>query len=114
VVESHSTLQFVHVILLVYWLGTDLGVYLCARYVARADLAVAERRRFLELLLVLDMGPRTSLVLMIPTGVLLAMGGGWMALPQSVVFAVAVAAAGWLALVVLAPETRCRDGSPAC
>jgi hypothetical protein len=95
----YSTLQFVHILLLVYWLGADLGVYLCAKYVGRADLPLAERRRFLDLLVTLDMGPRTALVLMIPTGLALAVIGGWLPLHPASVPAVGVAALAWLGLV---------------
>ena len=95
----YPTLQFIHILLLVYWLGADLGVYLCARYVGRADLPLAERRRFLELLVQLDMGPRTALVLMIPTGLALALLGGWLPLDPASVAAIGVAALAWLGLV---------------
>lgn len=69
---DYAVWQYVHIILFVYWLGADLGVFFAARYVARADLALDERLRFLELLLKVDMGPRTALILMIPVGFTLA------------------------------------------
>ncbi len=64
--------QYFHILLFVYWLGADLGVFLASRYVARADLPTPERLRFLEMLLKLDMGPRTALILMVPVGFTLA------------------------------------------
>jgi hypothetical protein len=70
--SSYSLWQYVHILLFVYWLGADLGVFLASRYVARADLPTAERLRFLELLLKADMGPRTALILMVPVGFTLA------------------------------------------
>lgn len=114
--SAYATLQYAHILLLVYWLGADLGVYLCAKYVERPDLALDERRRFLALLAAIDMGPRTALVLMIPTGLLLAALGGWLPLAPAAVAAACLASAGWLALVwylhrsgSLAPTLRRLD-----
>lgn len=70
--SSYGLFQYFHILLFVYWLGADLGVFLASRYVARADLPTAERLRFLELLLKADMGPRTALILMVPVGFTLA------------------------------------------
>ena len=70
--NSYPLWQYVHILLFVYWLGADLGVFLASRYVARADLPTPERLRFLELLLKVDMGPRTALILMVPVGFTLA------------------------------------------
>jgi hypothetical protein len=70
--SDYAVWQYVHILLFVYWLGADLGVFFAARYVARADLGLEERLRFLELLLKVDMGPRTALILIIPVGFTLA------------------------------------------
>lgn len=96
--NSYPLWQYAHILLFVYWLGADLGVFFASRYVARADLALDERLRFLELLLKVDMGPRTALILMIPVGFTLAttlglapFAEGWLPL----IWPVALA---WLAL----------------
>jgi hypothetical protein len=114
--SAYAALQYAHILLLVYWLGADLGVYLCAKYVERPDLSLDERRRFLALLAAIDMGPRTALVLMIPTGLLLVALGGWLPLPPGAVAAACLAALAWLALVwhlyrggSLAPALRRLD-----
>lgn len=70
--SDYAVWQYAHILLFAYWLGADLGVFFAARYVARADLALDERLRFLELLLKVDMGPRTALILIIPVGFTLA------------------------------------------
>jgi hypothetical protein len=89
-VTGYSLWQYLHILLFVYWLGADLGVFLASRYVARADLPVPERLRFLELLLKIDMGPRTALILIVPVGFQLATQLG-----------VAPFAAPWLPLIWL-------------
>jgi putative copper export protein len=58
--ELHSILLFIHIILMGYWLGGDLGVYLAANRVADPTLPIDERLRFLHLAMKLDMGPRTA------------------------------------------------------
>ena len=82
----------------VYWLGADLGVFMASRYVAKAELALAERLRFLEMLLKLDMGPRTALILMIPVGFMLAVRLGLAPFAQNLLPFIWIFALGWLAL----------------
>ncbi len=74
--DPYDLWRYVHVLLFVYWLGADLGVFYAARFVARSDLGVDERRRFLELTLLIDMGPRTGLILILPVGFQLSFMSG--------------------------------------
>ena len=46
----------------------DIGVYYAGKFTTREDLSYKERLHFLELLALLDMGPRTALVLMVAVG----------------------------------------------
>lgn len=96
--SGYSLLQYLHILLFVYWLGADLGVFLASRYVARADLPVTERLRFLELLLRLDMGPRTALILMVPVGATLAVQLGLAPFATGLLPVIWVLALLWLAL----------------
>ena len=90
--------QYAHILLFVYWLGADLGVSVASRYVARADLPLDERLRFLELLLKVDMGPRTALILIIPVGFVLATTLGIAEFARAWLPAIWAAALAWLAL----------------
>lgn len=96
--NTYSLWQYAHILLFVYWLGADLGVFLASRYVARADLATAERLRFLELLLKLDMGPRTALILMVPVGFTLAVQLGLTPFAAGMLPAIWVVTLAWLAI----------------
>jgi hypothetical protein len=95
---TYSLLQFLHIMLFVYWLGADLGVFFAARYAARTDLAYEERRRFLDLLLLVDMGPRTSLILIIPVGFTLASLAWAAPISGALLAAIWGASLAWLAL----------------
>jgi hypothetical protein len=96
--NTYPLWQYAHILLFVYWLGADLGVSVASGYVARADLALDERLRFLELLLKVDMGPRTALILMIPVGFTLATTLGLADFARAWLPVLWVAALGWLAL----------------
>ncbi len=93
--------MFVHIVMFVIWLGMDVGVYYCGKFTARRDLTYAERRRFLELLLLLDMGPRTALVMMVPTGLQLAHNLGLISLAPLLLSLVWTVSLAWLAMVWL-------------
>jgi hypothetical protein len=93
---AHDILVFAHVILFVYWLGPDWGVWVTSHYIARPGLPVEERRRFLAALLKIDLLPRSCLILLLPVGLQLAadlglspVTGGWLQ-------AVWVGAISWL------------------
>ena len=94
-------MRFLHILIFVYRLGGDIGVYMAAGYVARGDLAYEERMRFLQLLLKLDMVPRYCLILMLPVGFQLATSLGYIVLPDVGMSLIWLAAAAWLALVVV-------------
>lgn len=96
--NSHALWQYAHILLFVYWLGADLGVFFASRYVARADLPLDERLRFLELLLKVDMAPRTALILMIPVGFALATALGLAPFAAGWLPAIWILCLGWLAL----------------
>lgn len=101
--NAHSLAVLLHVLLLTYWLGADLGVFYSSRFVTNPDLKPEARAVAAKVMHAVDMGPRICLVLILPSGVtLMALDdlgrdifGGW---PLAVVW---VAAFVWLALVVM-------------
>jgi hypothetical protein len=92
-------LVFLHVLAFAYWLGGDFGVYVTGGYVARADLPLAERLRFLEALLRIDILPRTGIVLLPVIGLQLAALRGAIALPGWALAASWALGIAWLVLV---------------
>ena len=60
-----------HLLLLTYWLGGDLGVFYSSRFVLRPDLTPAQRTTALKIMSGCDLAPRVCLVLFLPSGVLL-------------------------------------------
>lgn len=96
---TYTLLLFAHILLFAYWLGADLGVYYASAQAVREDLPLDERLRFLKLALLLDMGPRTALVLIFAVGAHLSLTLGVYTGPPAWVAATWVLSLAWLALV---------------
>lgn len=59
----------IHVFLLVYWLGADLGVYYSSKFVVRRDLSNETRATVAKVMEAVDLSPRICLVLFLPSGI---------------------------------------------
>ncbi len=70
--ESYFLVKLLHVLLFVYWLGGDIGVFYSANFVRNAAVPIEGRRVARQILLWVDMLPRYCLVLMLPVGYTLA------------------------------------------
>ncbi len=99
--SPHRLWVFAHIILLVYWLGADLGVLLLARAARRSDLSFAERAFALRMATHIDFTPRVCFALMFPVGMQLVVSGGYAALPDWSLVLSWVIAGLWLTLLVL-------------
>ncbi len=74
---EHAAFLYLHILLLVTWLGVDLGMFTASFFLRDSRYPIQERLMLSRLAAILDMGPRASLLLMYPTGVWLAWAGGW-------------------------------------
>jgi hypothetical protein len=97
-VTSYALLNWFHILLFAYWLGADLGVFYGAKVMARPGLSFEDRMRVREVVQIVDMAPRSALILMLPVGFQLAAAwgspvtGGWL-------LALWAGAAAWFALM---------------
>lgn len=106
--EAHTLLLFAHVLLFVFWLGTDVGVFLAARISEKGELSTETRATVLKLGMVLDRLPRSALTLIMPTGLQLAADAGRLPLGDGVMLTVWAISLVWLAILwtgFLKPET---------
>lgn len=87
-----------HILILVYWLGGDLGAFYGSGFMLDPKRTLPERLMALKLLNDIDMAPRTALILAFPTGFTAAWVRGWIAVPGIVVALAWVAGLAWLAL----------------
>ena len=93
----HELLTAIHVLGWVFWLGTDVGVFLAAKKSERrTDLSVESRLAVLELGMILDRAPRFAVPIVWMTGMWISASLGYPALPAPWVL---VLGALWGALV---------------
>jgi len=90
---------YLHILLLVFWVGTDLGVFLAAKYSERQELSIESRQVVLSLGMILDRLPRSALVLIVPSGMMLTQAYGLSELSSQWVAGVWFFAACWLGLL---------------
>ena len=95
---SIALLTLLHVLIPVYWLGGDLGAFYGSTFMTDPKRSVAERMMALKILNNIDMAPRTTLILALPTGFALAWAKGWLDVPAAYVALVVVAFLAWLVL----------------
>ena len=101
---GYAALVLLHILLLVYWLGADLGVFYSAGFLTNPALSIETRRTVMKILHFIDLFPRMALVMMLPVGISLALIGGYASVPDGwmvpVIAAVWAAATAWLVLVI--------------
>lgn len=106
----YQYLLFLHLLLFVFWLGGDLGVFILGQQSRRKHVYSPEARQaLLKVLVMVDMGPRTCIALMVPVSLTLAHVGGWWVMPWWLL------AGGWLvgaALLAAAWITFLNHGKP--
>jgi hypothetical protein len=64
----HQIIVIIHVLLFVYWLGGDLGVFYSSNFVVRPDLSPETRATAAKIMLDLDQIPRICMSLMLTVG----------------------------------------------
>ncbi len=64
----HQVMVIIHVLLFVYWLGGDLGVFYSSNFVVRPDLSPETRAISAKIMLDLDQIPRICMSLMLTVG----------------------------------------------
>lgn len=93
-----ALLTLLHLLVLVYWLGGDLGAFVASFKVTDTAASPQARLAAAGLVANVDMAPRTALILAAPTGVTLATAKAWFAPPAWTLPALWIVAVIWLAL----------------
>jgi hypothetical protein len=106
---DHAIWVFVHVMLLVYWLGADLGVFLLAKAAKRAELSFAERAFALHMAVRIDLVPRLCFTVMFPVGLHVTASGGFAVIPTWAFVIAWLVSLAWIALLVALGRT---EGKP--
>ena len=98
-INAHTVGVYVHILLLVFWLGADLGVLLLALQAKRPELSFAERAFALRMATVIDFSPRLCFALMFPVGLAISSSGGWVDPPAWLTALVWALSFGWIGLL---------------
>ena len=97
--NEYVLLKLAHLLLFVYWLGADLGVFYAARFARDGTLSREARGMAVRIMGWIDQVPRYCLVLMLPVGYTLAREVGVVRLPDVGLIILWVIAAAWLSMV---------------
>ena len=69
---AHGLVKYLHILLFVYWMGGDAGVFYSSKFVTNAKLSKEARLTAFKIFINLDMLPRYCLALMLTVGGVLA------------------------------------------
>ncbi|WEK42188.1 MAG: hypothetical protein P0Y64_12380 [Candidatus Sphingomonas colombiensis] len=97
---AYPSLVYFHMLLFVFWLGGDVGVFLAGQHFRKRQIYTLDQRiALLKLLVLIDMTPRTAWALMVPVSLsVVAMGGFW-DVPAVILAGAWVAGLIWIWLV---------------
>jgi hypothetical protein len=95
---NYDVLVYAHVLAFVFWLGGDLGVAILGSAFRDRSKSLETRLELLRLLGVVDMGPRSAWVAMVPLSITLVDVGGYWDAPDGVVIGAWILGAAWMAL----------------
>lgn len=87
-----------HLLVFVYWLGGDLGVFYSSTILTNSKQSAAARIAAAQVLAQVDMAPRTAMILTLPTGLTLAALKGWLVLGPVSLALIWIAGLIWLTL----------------
>jgi hypothetical protein len=94
----YDVLVYVHVLAFVFWLGGDLGVAILGSAFRNRAKPLATRLELLRLLGVVDMGPRTAWVIMVPLSITLVDVAGYWDVPDWGLWLAWLVGAIWMGL----------------
>lgn len=87
-----------HVLVLVYWLGGDLGAFYASSLVVDEARPAAGRLAAAQILSNVDMAPRMAMIFAFPTGLAVSISRGWLDLDFEWVWIAFAVAAIWAVL----------------
>ena len=97
---SQALWTYVHILLFVFWLGADIGVYVAAIYAKNEKLGFEARAVLMRLGGFVDLFPRITFAFMLPVGLHLTAGLGLYPVGPGLLVTGWAIALGWLALIV--------------
>lgn len=107
--EDYLVWGYIHILLFVFWLGADVGVFLSAVWAKRTDISFETRATVMKLGLIIDFLPRICFALIFPVGLHLADSLGLYEVPAWLFIAGWVLGVAWIYMVILIGK---NEGTP--
>jgi hypothetical protein len=112
-VNSYEIMLWMHVLVMGYWIGSDLVVNALTHYVTRTStLPGPERKRLWEFLMHADQHPRNALILSVPLGFTLAAQIGLVWLDDAALAALWIGSAAWFVYMWVVHWKRSSASGP--
>lgn len=96
--SSYLVWKYAHILMFVFWVGTDMGVFLAARRCTDPKLSFASRVTLLHMALRIELLPRTMWKAALPFGVMLSRDMGLLPISTGALTAVWIFSFGWWAI----------------
>jgi hypothetical protein len=94
--DAYALLLYAHLLLFVYWLGADVGVFGLALALKNRAYSIDQRKLLMRLSLTIDMVPRMAMIAISPVGLHLASRSGLFDVPRWLFPAVWTIAVAWM------------------
>jgi len=95
--DSYTLLLYAHLLLFVFWLGTDVGVFALALALKRRTYSYEQRALMMRMSLTIDMAPRMAMITISPVGLHLADRAGLVQIPGALFVLIWGLAIMWMA-----------------
>ena len=92
------TWNYLHILMFVFWVGTDMGVFISCKKSTDPNLSIDARFLLLHMALRIELLPRTMWKAALPLGVTLSQVNGWISLSDIGMAAVWVFSIAWWVL----------------
>ena len=99
--NSQPLWGYVHILLLVFWLGADIGVFIAANIARTTKYSVETRAALLSVAGIVDLFPRYCFALMLPSGLTLVNASGLYAPPLWAIMLVWSVGGAWVVAIWL-------------
>ncbi|MFL2771241.1 MAG: hypothetical protein ACJZ9F_09535 [Rhodospirillaceae bacterium] len=98
--EPYLLWGYAHILLFVFWLGADVGVFLSVVRAKNSELSFETRAALMKLGMTVDLFPRTCFALIIPVGLHMTRDLNLYAVPSGMLVGAWILAAIWIAAFV--------------
>lgn len=105
-IDSQAIWVFLHVVLFVYWLGADITVFYSSLQIIKQENSIETRLAIFKILNFVNWFPGISSILMLPVGIMLAVGQNLIIIPTIFLVVMWIGIGIWLFFSVCSNTQR--------